>query len=128
VEICRILFAEDPSKRFVQSDELPPGTTAELSLSLDVIYHLVEDTVFDGYMRRLFASATRFVVVYSSNIDLLSPDEHVRHRRYTHWIEQHKPEWHLQSVVKNAYPFDAANPEQTSFADFRVFSRLSRKV
>jgi hypothetical protein len=34
---------------------------AELGLSLEVIFHLVEDDVFDVYMRHLFASATRFV-------------------------------------------------------------------
>jgi hypothetical protein len=39
----------------------------DLELSLDVIYHLVEDEVFDAYMRSLFAHAGRFVVIYSSN-------------------------------------------------------------
>ena len=37
---------------------------AELALSLDVIYHLVEDTVYESYMGQLFDSATKYVIVY----------------------------------------------------------------
>jgi hypothetical protein len=91
-------------------------------LSLDVVYHLVEDSVFDAYMRRLFESARRFVIVYSSNMDQDWPAEHVRHRQFTKWVEQHRPDWALQHTLKNAYPHDAADPEQTSFADFYVFA------
>src|SRR5262249_17014059 len=40
---------------------------ADMSLSLDVIYHLVEDETYDLYMRHLFSSSRRFVVIYSSN-------------------------------------------------------------
>ena len=63
---CRSLFADDCTKQFRLVSEYA-GDTAELTLSLDVIYHLVEDDVFDSYMRRLFGSATRFVIIYLSN-------------------------------------------------------------
>jgi SAM-dependent methyltransferase len=123
VERCRLLFAEDKTKRFLRSDAAVSGPKAELSLSLDVIYHLVEDPVYDAYMRQLFESAQRFVIVYSSNRDQSRPRGHVRHREFTRWVEQNKPEWHLLSTLKNAYPYDAADPERTSFADFYVFAR-----
>lgn len=42
---------------------------ADLSLSLDVIYHLVEDEVFETYINTLFKSARRYVIIYSSNSD-----------------------------------------------------------
>jgi SAM-dependent methyltransferase len=123
VETTRSRFASDPSKRFFESAELPPATRAELSLSLDVIYHLVEDVVFDGYMRALFDASTRFVIVYSSNDDRPSPAPHVRHRRFTDWVQQHRPEFALKECVANSYPFDANDPDNTSFADFYVFER-----
>jgi hypothetical protein len=122
VEMCRTTFADDTSKRFLQSDALTPGTTADLSLSLDVIYHLVEDSRFDAYMRQLFASARCFVIVYSSNMERDWPAEHVRHRQFTNWVAQNKPEWCLESTIKNAYPWDPANPQRTSFADFYIFA------
>jgi hypothetical protein len=123
VDLCRSIFAGDRSKSFFQSDALKPGTVAELSLSLDVIYHLVEDPVFDGYMRQLFASASRFVIIYSSNTSEPRPAVHVRHREFTKWVEQNQPAWVLQSTVPNPYPFDAADPANTSFADFFIFGR-----
>ncbi len=85
----------------------------------------MEDSTFNAYMRRLFGSARRFVIVYSSNMDQDWPDKHVRHRQFTRWVERNEPEWRLQSTLKNAYPFAPANPEQTSFADFYVFAPRS---
>jgi Methyltransferase domain len=123
VEMCRAIFANDPSKRFLQSDAVPPGTMADLSLSLDVIYHLVEDSTFHAYMRSLFGSARRFVIVYSSNMEFDWPCKHVRHRQFTTWVVQNKPEWCLHSTIKNAYPWDPVDPEHTSFADFHIFVR-----
>jgi hypothetical protein len=122
VELCRTTFANDPSKRFLLSAALEPGTTADLALSLDVIYHLTENTVYEAYMHRLFQSALRFVIIYSSNMDQPSEAKHVRHRRFIPWVERNQPHWVLHSTIKNAYPWDLAEPDQTSFADFYVFS------
>jgi hypothetical protein len=122
VEICRSLFEGDPSKRFFQLESVPPDAIADLSLSLEVIFHLVEDPVFDAYMRRLFESARRFVILYSSNMEQESPGRHVRHRQFTRWIEDNQPSWHLQDTIKNPYPFDPANPDETSFSDFYIFA------
>jgi SAM-dependent methyltransferase len=122
VEMCRALFSADTSKRFLHLDVAMAGPIGDLSLSLDVVYHLVEDAVFNAYMWRLFESARRFVIVYSSNIDQDWTGQHVRHRQFTKWVEQNKPDWFLQSTLKNAYPYNPADPEQTSFADFYVFA------
>jgi hypothetical protein len=121
VEMCRIIFAGDLSKRFLQSGAVTPGTVADLSLSLDVVYHLVENSVFDAYMRQLFESAQRFVIVYSSNMECDWPYKHVRHRQFGNWVAQNKPEWRLKSTIKNPYPWDPADPQNTSFADFYIF-------
>jgi hypothetical protein len=123
LEKCRSLFVGDLSKRFLSLESLEQNNPADLSLSLDVIYHLVEDSVFDAYMRRLFSFAWRFVIIYSSNMDRDWPSKHVRHREFTRWVENNRPEWCLLSVIKNPYPFDPSNQEQTSFADFYLFAR-----
>lgn len=122
VDICRTRFAGDESKRFMQLDGVTPDLVADLSLSLDVIYHLVEDSTFDAYMRLLFESARNFVIVYSSNVEEECSAKHVRHRQFTRWVEQNKPNWHLSLILKNRYPFDPEDPEQTSFADFYVYA------
>jgi hypothetical protein len=124
VERCRVSFEDDPTKKFLHSEAQTSKITADLALSLDVVYHLVEDSVFDTYMRRLFDSAARFVIVYSSNVEQVWSGSHVRHRQFTTWIKQNKPDWRLASFLKNAYPYDEKNPAGSSFADFYVFELL----
>jgi hypothetical protein len=124
VERCRKSFDGDPSKKFVHSEAQTGKSTADLALSLDVVYHLVEDAVFDTYMRQLFDSAAKFVIIYSSNVDEAWSGSHVRHRQFTRWIEQNRPDWRLASFLKNAYPYDEKNPAGSSFADFYVFELL----
>jgi hypothetical protein len=122
VELCRSTFSGDTSKAFFHSRTFVAGTTAALTLSLDVVYHLVEDDIYEAYMRQLFRSAERFVIVYSSNVAQDTMSIHIRHRRFTDWVEQNERRWYLHATVKNAYPYDAADPEHTSFADFYIFS------
>ncbi len=123
VASTRQLYAGDPTKSFIHSDELGPDHTAELSLSLDVIYHLVEVAVFDRYMAQLFDAATRYVIIYSSNENRPSDSAHVRHRRFTDWIEHNRPEFRQIGFVKNPYPEDIKDWDNTSFADFYFFGR-----
>lgn len=123
IETTRKAFAYDQTKSFIHVDEVGPEHRSDLSLSLDVIYHLVEDEVFDRYMRQLFESAGRFVIVYASNDNRQSDSVHVRHRRFTDWIEQNRPDFQQIGFVKNAYPEDIKDIDNTSFADFYFFAR-----
>ena len=67
IHICKDKFSTDPSKRFVWSGDKNFVCTqkADLVLSLDVIYHLVEDEVYEKYMRQLFESSNKYVCIYS---------------------------------------------------------------
>ena len=122
VGACRRRFADDPTKRFLRLGDYR-GECADLSLSLDVIYHLVEDAVFLAYMSRLFRAAGRYVVVYSSdgedtaNVRVAGrPAPHVRHRRFSAWVREHEPAWRLVERVPNRFP-------EQSFSDFFLFAR-----
>ena len=46
LDAARSMFSDRADVTFVHSSEVTPAMTAELSLSLDVIYHLVEDPVY----------------------------------------------------------------------------------
>lgn len=121
IELCEKQFADDLSKRFVLSDDYR-GETADLALSLDVIYHLVEDSVFHGYMEDLFNAAARIVVIYASNTDEqdVVQTPHVRHRKFTRWVEENRPTWTLDTVIENRIPPDKRTGKG-SFADFYLF-------
>lgn len=121
VALCRQVYATDPTKTFHLMQEYD-GVKADLSLSLDVIYHLTEDDTFESYMRTLFGAAERYVIVYSSNTDERSAEQlkHVRHRRFTTWVERHLPEWKLIQHVPNKYPLREG---LGSHADFYIYAK-----
>jgi SAM-dependent methyltransferase len=124
VSACRRLFSGDTTKSFYLAGQLPADLgRLDLALSLDVIYHLIEDQVFDAYMHSLFAHASRYVVIYSSNKVDPTEDLHVRHRLFTSWIEANEPQWQKADYLPNKYPRDPARPDETSFADFYFFER-----
>jgi len=123
IQSCISRFEQDPTKRFaVYGAASRSDFQAELALSLDVVYHLVEDEVFNDYMRSLFGASGKFVIVYASNQDL-PPDVHVRHRKFTDWVTEQAPDWALLRMIPNRYPFDPNSPDETSFAEFYIFER-----
>jgi len=113
--------ARFPQYRFVPLEMIDAAPSAELAMSIDVIFHLVEDPVFVAYMAALFGHATRFAVFYSSNFAAVPPDAHVRHRRFTDYIEKTYPAWRLLCHLPNRYPYERAEPSTTSFADFFIY-------
>ncbi len=115
-------------QRFVPFDAIADLPAADLALSIDVIFHLVEDDVFAGYMHQLFAHARRFVLIYASNFDLPWAAPHVRHRRFSDHVAAAFPDWRLVAHAPNRYPFDPARPDETSFADFFVYARSGCRV
>lgn len=120
---CRRLFAGDNTRTF-QHLHAYIGERAELALSLDVVYHLTEDSVFELYMRRLFDAATRFVVIYSSDTDDNDDYQgnHIQHRKFTAWIQKNAIGWFLKAHIPNRYPHEG-DYAQGSYADFFIFER-----
>ena len=126
LQTCRKLFANDATKSFREMRDYG-GETADLTLSLDVIYHLIEDEVYEAYMDRLLSSSNRFVIIYSSNCDGLNRVEpkHMKHRRFSVWIEDNAKEWKLIDHIPNKYPYTGIN-EEGSFSDFYCYERCTR--
>ncbi len=119
--LCRTRFAGHPGRRFHLAGDLAGLPAAELGLSLDVIYHLVEDDVFAEHLQALFTHAWRYVAIYASDTEAGWSSPHVRHRRFTRHVARAFPDWQLAAVLPNPYPFDPANPDGTSFAAFHLY-------
>jgi len=124
VTLCRKAFSGDSAKRFMLLEDYD-GATAELSLSLDVIYHLVEDEVFSAYMELLFSASSKYVIIYSSNQDSQDDNQipYVRHRLFTEWIEENKPDWKLINHIHNRYSRSEFG-EDGSQADFFIYQKV----
>ena len=75
---------------------------ADLSLSLDVIYHLIEDEIFEAYINHLFNSSKQYVIIYSSNFQK-QQIYHERDRNFTHWIENKISNWVLLEKIESRF-------------------------
>lgn len=121
IALCKELFKSDVTKEFRLMDTYS-NEKYQLTLSLDVIYHLVEDDVFNAYMKTLFSAAEKSVIIYSSNTDdqSITCAIHVRHRKFSIWIENNCPNWKLIKHLPNKYPYNG-DTNATSFADFYIY-------
>lgn len=120
---CKRLFSGDASKHFLLMDEYK-GEKADVALSLDVIYHLVEDGVFEKYTRTLFDFSTKFVIIYASNMadNAENEDLHIKHRIFTKWLEHNITNWRLLDYIPNKYPYKG-DYKQGSFSDFFIYAK-----
>lgn len=120
IERCSALF---PRFEFLPMAHLAALRPADLTLSIDVIYHLIEDNVFAAHVDALFTHSTRLVLIYASNLDGNWSSPHVRHRRFSAYVAKQFPAWRVRAHIPNPYPFDPDRPDETSFADFFLFAR-----
>jgi len=121
IDSCIDKFRDDPTKSFVWYEPARfanrGAITADLTLSLDVIFHLVEDRAYELYLRDLFAAATQNVIIYSSNREMREAP-HVRHRQFTTWVAKHLPEWRLANTLENPHKGLVG-----AVADFHIYER-----
>ncbi|MCR4328916.1 MAG: class I SAM-dependent methyltransferase [Candidatus Roizmanbacteria bacterium] len=126
IAICSKRLIGDNTKKFYVYNSLSnfnkDKLSADLSLSLDVIFHLVEDQVYEAYMTHLFKAAKSYVIIYSSNFDKKF-SSYERHRAFVPWIDIHCTNWQLIDKIDNLYPYDATDSENTSYADFYIYKK-----
>lgn len=112
IKKCTALFSGDNSKKFYlygsSAFDLPGDTGADLSMSLDVIYHLIEPAVYEKYMHDLFDASSKYVIIYAWDGDVKT-SPHVLHRNFTKWVTDHKPEWSLIRVNGVKKPDEACD-------------------
>ena len=116
VKLCKDIFKEDSTKQFFLFDDKGTygngfGCKAQLSLSLDVIYHLVEDEVYEKYMRYLFSVASQFVIIYAWDVEE-EKNYHVRHRNFSKWIKENIPDFQLKERIT-----------KTPYCDFFIYEK-----
>ena len=125
IRLCKSRFSDDPTKSFFLYDgacfvDRSGLFSADLAVSLDVIYHLIEDEVFKAYMTHLFGAGGRYVLIYATDTVVRGTAPHVRHRHFTPWVKENCPEWRLA----RAAPGPVSAPDRASFF---VYEKLSRE-
>ena len=93
--ICTSKFKEQPVYTFLS--RLSQFKKRDMAMSLDVLYHLVEDKVYYNYLDRLF-SLGQYVLIYSINEDTVGND-HVSAREFTTHIENTYKDFNLIETI-----------------------------
>ena len=124
VDRCKALFSDDATKQFYNTDHFEAGRTADLVLSCDVLYHLIEDRVFQDYVGELFRRSNNYVIIYARDADL-NHAPHVKFRKFTPYIASHHPDFVLHSHIPNKYPqlVIGQQNDTTSPSDFYIYKR-----
>lgn len=100
VKKCREKFSDLPMAFFNDINNMP---AAELTLSLDVIYHIVDEKEYEKYLSCLFDKSKRFVLIFSSNHDNNNhgAKEYIHHRKFTDWVEKNYKDFKLVEELEN---------------------------
>lgn len=100
----------------------------DMTISMDVIFHLLEEDVFQAYMDDLFTLASKYVVIYSSNHEEYTRWPEYRHRNFTGYVAKHHPEWELIRYIPNKYPYIIGQEEMTSASDFYIYKKSNKDI
>jgi len=128
---CKEKFKNDSRKHFIMLNSfLEDPFHADLTLSLDVIYHLVEDEDFTNYINLLFDASEKYCIIYSSNEPSNNDDsQHIKRRKFTDWIEINKKDWELIRKIENTYPFKKLKNEiDSSISDFYFYQKTDKEL
>lgn len=120
IEICLSKYENDLSKSFIWYNPRlfkPGGFKSDLTLSLEVIFHLIEDEVFLKYMKNLFDTSSKYVCICSSNEEQGNDTSvHVKHRKFTDFIPS---EFTLLKHIKTPREGELKD----FFSDFYLYKR-----
>lgn len=131
IKKCYNLFKTDKTKSFYVYNSLAFIDNAglfktELSMSLDVLYHLVEIEIFEAYIRHLFDSSERYVLIYASDYNQSEEPihQHENRRSFTGFIEKNISGWKLKEIIKTKYPYSEFK-ERGTLSDYYFYEKIS---
>lgn len=128
IDLCTNKFLEDDSKTFLLFDPkyFKSGSmmSADLTLSLDVVFHLVEIEQFETHLHHLFSSSHKWVIIYGIDSDLFFPEPYTYPRKFTTWISSFMKDWNLEKVIENRYPVGSGST--SSMANFYIYKKTEK--
>lgn len=96
---------------------------SDAAISIDVLFHLVEQDVYEAYLAHLFGCAEKLVIIYAADMEFPPKNSHELYRKFTSYIAGRFPEWKLDQHIKNKYPSKKYEDEEGSLADFYFYSK-----
>ncbi len=129
IEMCHQLFKDDKHKSFLLYNSLAFYDNhniikADLTMSLDVLYHLVEKQIFEKYLTDLFNTSKKYVIIYATDFDQKEEPiyQHENRRSFSAFVAKQFPNFKLIDQIKNKYA-DVKKGEIGSDCDFFIYEK-----
>lgn len=118
INYCNNKFKNNSKYNFkVYNNDYLNNEKYELSLSLDVIYHILHENEYKKYMEDLFNFSNKYVIIYSNNYS----GHKIRHmytKNFTKDIENWFKNYKLKEIINQIYP-------NLSNADFYIYEKIN---
>ncbi len=85
IKLCMNKYSMDSDTSFVYYEPeyfKSGGIIADLSISFEVLFHLVENNIYEKYLEDLFNSTKKYVLIFASNEDR-GRNNHMVYREFT---------------------------------------------
>jgi trans-aconitate methyltransferase len=116
IELCKEKMSQHT---FIHKDEYDYATK-DLVVSLDVIYHLIEDEVYLDYLESLVKINPKYIIIYSPDFDNDKYAEHVRARKFSdNEILTNK----YELMLHHPNDYSSREYDDGSFADWYIYKR-----
>lgn len=128
INLCKEKHKHYLNKSFFVIDDnfiVPKATdnTIDLALSMDVIFHLIEDTVFYEHLDILFNSSQKYVMIFGVNIENTKNEPaHVKHRMFVPIILDRFKDWELYKIIKSK----TKDERFILFPDMYIFRKVEK--
>jgi len=127
---CIKRFRDDKSKHFIHYDGMMLNTqyfnSCDLTISTDVLFHLIEQNVYDLYIENLFKTSNKYVIIYSYDYDSKPTDNfswHYKPRNFTNIIKNKFTDWDLITTIDNMYPVKKFGTTKGSYSNFYIYKK-----
>jgi len=118
IDICKMKYSNDSTKKFYTYNEIDNmNLQSDLTMSLDVLYHILEEERYVTYLKNLFSCSSKYALIYSNNYNG-HMDGHMYPKKFTDDIESMFPSWQLIEKINQKCP-------NISSSDFYLYEKLS---
>lgn len=106
-------YTNNPKINFISNDKIINDIKYDLVMSLDVIYHIVDDEMYKLYIKNLKNLTGKYLIIYSSDEISASSPDHIKHRIFMNDVID-DGSFSLITKIKN---------EENTSADFYFFEK-----
>lgn len=123
VDNCKNIFKSDKTKEFyVYQDFNKKDNIVDATISIDVMYHIIEEEIYNNYLNDLIDISSKYIIIYAYNNHtnrVIDSHIHIKHREFVEIIKSKNTK--LIEYIPN---YQRQDDSDKIYADFYVFEKL----